>query len=64
MAEVSPRLPKAQAVGLAESRGLPVEHITRLRSQARAAGGGTHAAPALLMARMATKCQADLSKQT
>ena len=38
VAEVSARLAKAQAVVLAEYRGLPVEDITRLRSQARAAG--------------------------
>ncbi len=38
VAEVSARLAKAQAVVLAEYRGLPVEDITQLRSQARAAG--------------------------
>ncbi len=38
VAEVSARLAKAQAVVLAEYRGLPVEDITVLRSQARAAG--------------------------
>jgi len=38
VAEVSARLAKAQAVVLAEYRGLPVEDITALRSQARAAG--------------------------
>ena len=38
VAEVSARLKKAQTVVLAEYRGLPVEHITQLRAQARAAG--------------------------
>jgi large subunit ribosomal protein L10 len=38
VAEVSERLKKAQAVVLAEYRGLPVEDITVLRSQARASG--------------------------
>jgi large subunit ribosomal protein L10 len=38
VAEVAQRLAKAQAVVLAEYRGLPVEQITVLRSQARAAG--------------------------
>ena len=38
VAEVSARLAKAQAVVLAEYRGLPVEDITQLRSRARAAG--------------------------
>ena len=38
VAEVSARLAKAQAVVLAEYRGLPVEDITKLRSQARANG--------------------------
>jgi len=38
VAEVSARLAKAQAVVLAEYRGLPVEQITVLRSQARASG--------------------------
>jgi large subunit ribosomal protein L10 len=38
VAEVSQRLTKAQAVVLAEFRGLPVEQITVLRSQARASG--------------------------
>ena len=38
VAEVSARLAKAKAVVLAEYRGLPVEDITVLRSQARAAG--------------------------
>jgi large subunit ribosomal protein L10 len=38
VAEVSARLAKAQAVVLAEFRGLPVEQITVLRSQARASG--------------------------
>jgi large subunit ribosomal protein L10 len=38
VAEVSERLAKAQAVVLAEYRGLPVEQITVLRSQARASG--------------------------
>ena len=38
VAEVSERLKKAQTVVLAEYRGLPVEQITVLRSQARASG--------------------------
>jgi len=38
VAEVVERLTKAQAVVLAEYRGLPVEQITVLRSQARASG--------------------------
>ena len=38
VAEVSERLKKAQTVVLAEYRGLPVEAITVLRSQARASG--------------------------
>ena len=38
VAEVSARLVKAQTVVLAEYRGLPVEDITALRSQARASG--------------------------
>ena len=38
VAEVSARLAKAQAVVLAEYRGIPVEQITVLRSQARASG--------------------------
>jgi large subunit ribosomal protein L10 len=38
VAEVSARLKKAQTVVLAEFRGLPVEDITVLRSQARASG--------------------------
>ena len=38
VAEVSARLAKAQAVVIAEYRGLPVEQITVLRSQARASG--------------------------
>jgi len=38
VAEVSARLKKAQTVVLAEYRGLPVEDITVLRSQARASG--------------------------
>ena len=38
VAEVSERLKKAQAVVLAEYRGLPVEDITVLRKQARASG--------------------------
>jgi large subunit ribosomal protein L10 len=38
VAEVSERLKKAQAVVLAQYRGLPVEDITVLRSQARASG--------------------------
>ena len=38
VAEVSERLKSAQSVVLAEYRGLPVEDITVLRSQARASG--------------------------
>jgi large subunit ribosomal protein L10 len=38
VAEVSARLKKAHTVVLAEYRGLPVEDITVLRSQARASG--------------------------
>ena len=38
VAEVSARLAKAQAVVLAEYRGLPVEDITVLRREARASG--------------------------
>ncbi len=38
VAEVSARLAKAQTIVLAEYRGLPVEHITQLRAQARASG--------------------------
>ena len=38
VAEVSERLKNAQAVVLAEYRGLPVEDITVLRSKARASG--------------------------
>jgi len=38
VAEVAERLTRAQAVVLAEYRGLPVEQITVLRSQARASG--------------------------
>jgi large subunit ribosomal protein L10 len=38
VAEVSQRLTKAQAMVIAEYRGLPVEQITVLRSQARASG--------------------------
>ena len=38
VAEVSERLAKAQAVVLAEFRGLPVEDITVLRREARASG--------------------------
>lgn len=38
VAEVSAQLAKAQAVVLAEYRGLPVEDITKLRQQARASG--------------------------
>lgn len=38
VAEVSARLAKAQSVIIAEYRGLPVEQITVLRSQARASG--------------------------
>ena len=38
VAEVSQRLAKAQTVVLAEYRGLAVEQITQLRSQARASG--------------------------
>ena len=38
VAEVSAKLANAQAVVIAEYRGLPVEHITVLRAQARASG--------------------------
>ena len=38
VAEISARLAKAQAVVLAEYRGLPVEKVTQLRAQARASG--------------------------
>ena len=38
VADVSAALSKAQVVVIAEYRGLPVEHITVLRSQARASG--------------------------
>ena len=38
VADIAERLTKAQAVVLAEYRGLPVEQITVLRSQARASG--------------------------
>ena len=38
VAEVSERLAKAQAIVLAEYRGLPVEDITVLRREARASG--------------------------
>ena len=38
VAEVSQRLAKAQAIVLAEYRGLGVEQITQLRKQARASG--------------------------
>ena len=38
VAEIAARLAKAQTVVLAEYRGLPVEDITALRSQARASG--------------------------
>ncbi len=38
VAEVTAKLANAQAVVIAEYRGLPVEHITVLRSQARASG--------------------------
>ncbi len=38
VAEVSAKLANAQAVVIAEYRGLPVEHITVLRKQARASG--------------------------
>ena len=38
VAEVSTRVAKAQAIVLAEYRGLPVEDITNLRKQARASG--------------------------
>ena len=38
VAEVSARLANAQAIVLAEYRGLPVEKITQLRARARASG--------------------------
>jgi large subunit ribosomal protein L10 len=38
VAEISARLANAQAVVLAEYRGLPVEKITQLRAKARASG--------------------------
>ena len=38
VAEVSARVAKAQAIVLAEYRGIPVEDITNLRKQARASG--------------------------
>ena len=38
VAEISARLANAQAVVLAEYRGLPVEKITQLRARARASG--------------------------
>jgi large subunit ribosomal protein L10 len=38
VAEVSQRVAKAQAIVLAEYRGIPVEQITQLRKQARASG--------------------------
>ena len=38
VAEFSARLAKAQAIVLAEYRGLPVEKITQLRARARASG--------------------------
>jgi large subunit ribosomal protein L10 len=38
VAEVSAKLAKAQAVVLAEYRGLPVEKVTQLRAKARAQG--------------------------
>ena len=38
VAEFSARLAKAQAIVLAEYRGLPVEKITQLRAKARASG--------------------------
>ena len=38
VAEVSERLAKAQAIVLAEYRGIGVEQITALRKQARASG--------------------------
>lgn len=38
VAEVSARVAKAQAIVIAEYRGLPVENVTQLRAQARASG--------------------------
>ena len=38
VAEVSARVAKAQAIVIAEYRGLPVENATQLRAQARASG--------------------------
>jgi large subunit ribosomal protein L10 len=38
VAEISARVAKAQAIVIAEYRGLPVEHATQLRAQARASG--------------------------
>jgi large subunit ribosomal protein L10 len=38
VAEISARIAKAQAIVLAEYRGLPVENVTQLRAQARASG--------------------------
>jgi large subunit ribosomal protein L10 len=38
VADVSARVAKAQAIVIAEYRGLPVENITQLRAQARASG--------------------------
>jgi large subunit ribosomal protein L10 len=38
VAEVSARVAKAQAIVLAEYRGLPVESVTQLRAKARASG--------------------------
>jgi large subunit ribosomal protein L10 len=38
VADISARVAKAQAIVIAEYRGLPVEHVTQLRAQARASG--------------------------
>ena len=38
VAEISARVAKAQAIVIAEYRGLPVENVTQLRAQARASG--------------------------
>ena len=38
VADVSARVAKAQAIVIAEYRGLPVENVTQLRAQARASG--------------------------
>ena len=38
VADISARVAKAQAIVIAEYRGLPVENVTQLRAQARASG--------------------------